>query len=171
MWDDSRFQRWVLTVKLHLIKSKVNSFKIAKLFQFQNSCLSHDFQWLFSLLRTTVKGPFCDHNMLFLWHTSIDGQKCLISKFLIESEVAIVSYVCFTVSYCCIGQLINGNYYVDIINRQFGRLFYQTSEFARNILDTNLMYLKDATDVKISTFWRKMWRGWDCGSRNGPLTF
>ncbi len=45
-----------------------------------------------------------------------------------------------------------GNYYVDIVNRQFDRLFRQTNEFAKNILHTNIMYPKASADVKISTF-------------------
>ncbi len=42
------------------------------------------------------KGPLCDLNMLRLWYQ-------LISKFSVNSEVAFVSYACFTVSHCCIG--------------------------------------------------------------------
>ncbi len=53
----------------------------------------------------------------FLWHKSIDMDKH-ISKFSVDSEVAFVSYACFTVSYCCIGHYVC-NYYADIINRQF----------------------------------------------------
>ncbi len=48
---------------------------------------------------------------------------------------------CFAVLNCCIGHYA-GNYYVNIINRQFGWLFRQTMiEFARNSLHTNIMYL------------------------------
>ncbi len=32
-----------------------------------------------------------------------------------------------------------GNYHVDIVNRQYRRLFRQTNEFARNTLHTNIM--------------------------------
>ena len=79
-----------------------------------------------------------------------------------------MSYACFTVSYCWVGLgHYVGNYYVDMINRQFDQLFHQTNEFAKNILHTNNMYLK-ASVVKFSTFWRKM-GGWGCGSQNGPL--
>ena len=45
-----------------------------------------------------------------------------------------------------------GNYYVDIINRQFDQIFCQTKEFACNILHTNIMDLRVSADVKISTF-------------------
>ncbi len=65
-----------------------------------------------------------------------------------------MSYACFTVSQCCIDHY-GGNFHVDMINKQFGRLFRQTNEFGRNILHTNIMYLKASTDVKISTFLAK----------------
>ena len=48
-------RRVLMIVKLHPIKSKVNSpFNINKLFQFQNVCLSHSFQWV--LLATCYNG-------------------------------------------------------------------------------------------------------------------
>ena len=53
--------------------------------------------------------------------------------------------------------LYGGNFYVNIVNRQFGQLFRQISEFARNILHTNIMYLKAAADVKILIFLEKNW--------------
>ncbi len=56
-----------------------------------------------------------------------------------------MSYACFT-EY--IGHY-GGNFYVDDINRQFGRLFHQINEFARNILHTNIIYLKASAEVKI----------------------
>ncbi len=63
-----------------------------------------------------------------------------------------MSYACFTVSYYCIGHYVV-NYYVDIINRQFGPLFRQTNAFARSILNTNFVYLKASADQH---FWRKL---------------
>ena len=30
-----------------------------------------------------IKGPYCDHKMLFLWHSSVDEH---ISKFSVDSE-------------------------------------------------------------------------------------
>ena len=45
---------------------------------------------------------------------------------------------------------------------------YFTEQMSRNILHTSIMNLKASADVKISTFWRKMW-GWGCGSQNEPL--
>ncbi len=43
------------------------------------------------------------------------------------------------------------------------------NEFARTIVNTNIVYLKASADIKISTFWRKMGgQGW--GSQNGPLS-
>ncbi len=80
-----------------------------------------------------------------------------------------MNYTCFTVSYCCIAHHV-GNYYVNIINGHIYRLFRQTNEFARNIVHTNITYLKASADVKISTFLEK--NGGDeavCGSQNGPL--
>ena len=47
------------------------------------------------------------------------------------------------------------NYYVDIINRQHCQLFRQTNEFAKNILLTNIVFLKTSADVKISTTKKK----------------
>ncbi len=39
------------------------------------------------------KGPFCDSNMLFLWHSSVDIVKISpISKFLVNSKAAFVNY-------------------------------------------------------------------------------
>ena len=51
--------------------------------------------------------------------------------------------------------LYGGNFYVNIVNRQFGQLFSQISEFTKNILHTNIMYLMAAADVNISPFWEK----------------
>ena len=57
MWGHSKFTLtygYLMSVKLCPIKSEVNSHpKMAKLFWFQNSNLSHDFQWL--LLAATVE--------------------------------------------------------------------------------------------------------------------
>ncbi len=38
------------------------------------------------------KGPFHDHCMLLLWHSSVDRQHKLIAKYPVNSEVAFVSY-------------------------------------------------------------------------------
>ena len=81
-------------------------------------------------------------------------QKKLSSKLSVDFEVAFVSYARFTVSYCCIGHYV-GNYYVDIINRQFDRLFPQTNEIAWNTLHINITYLKASADVKILNFLEK----------------
>ncbi len=35
--------------------------------------------------------------------------------------------------------------------------FHQTNEFARNILHTNILYLKASTAVKIATFFGEIW--------------
>ena len=74
-----------------------------------------------------------------------------MSNFSVDSEVSFVIYACFTVLYCCTGHYA-GNYYVDIINSQFDRLFRQANEFTRNILPTIIVYLKASADVNISTF-------------------
>ncbi len=74
-------------------------------------------------------------------------QNKLISKFVVTSEIAFVSYAHFNVLYCFIGHNV-GNYYVDIINRQFYRLFRQTNEFARTILHTNIMHQKASADIE-----------------------
>ena len=65
----------------------------------------------------SFKGPFCNPNMLFLWHSSGDiyRQNKVFSKFSFDSEVAFASYAHFTVSYCYLGHYV-GNYYVDIID-------------------------------------------------------
>ena len=66
-----------------------------------------------------------------------------------------MSYARFTVSYCCIDHYVGTcNNYVDIINSQLADyLAKQNNEFAKNVLHTNIMYLKASADV---TFWRKM---------------
>ncbi len=51
--------------------------------------------------------------------------------------------------------MVHGNFYVDIINRQLDRLFRQASDFVRNVLHINIMYLKASADVNISTFLEK----------------
>ncbi len=66
-----------------------------------------------------LKGPFCNPNIQFSWHSSVDRDKIsYASKFPVDSEVALVSYARNIASYCCIGHHV-GNYDVDIINRQF----------------------------------------------------
>ena len=40
--------------------------------------------------------------------------------------------------------------------RQFRQLFRQTNKFAKNILNTNSVYLKASADIQISTFMSKM---------------
>ena len=49
-------------------------------------------------------------------------------------------YTCLPVLYSFIDHYV-GNYNVNIINQWFSQLFYQTNQLARNILDTNNMYL------------------------------
>ena len=60
-------------------------------------------------LEESVKGPFCDPNMLFLWQRSV-GQTWnkLVSKFSVNSEILFVTYARFTVS------VTIGHYYVGI---------------------------------------------------------
>ena len=92
--------------------------------------------------------------MLFLWHGSVDiGKMSLFPNFQLILRLRVWVHARFTVSYCCIGRYF-GNYYVDIINRQID-WFRQTNECARNILHTNIMYLKATVDVKHSTFLEK----------------
>ena len=80
-----------------------------------------------------------------------------ISKFSVDSEVCFVCELCmFTVSYSCIGHYV-GNYYVDVRNRQLGRLFRQTNKFARNIFHTKFVYPKASADVNISIFFGEKW--------------
>ena len=67
-----------------------------------------------------------------------------------------MSYALFTVSHCCIDHYVD-NYYVNIINRLFDRLFRQTNEFAKYVLHRNIMYLKASADVNISTFFGEKW--------------
>ena len=45
---------------------------------------------------------------------------------------------------------------MDVKNRQFDLVFFQTNEFARNILHTDI-HLKASADTKISTFLEKKW--------------
>ena len=91
-------------------------------------------------------------------------QNKLVSKFSADSKFAFVSYAYFTVLFCWIGHYV-ANYYVNIINRKFDRLFCQTNEFARNTLHTNIMYLKASADAKIWTFFGE---NWGCGPWNEP---
>ncbi len=100
-----------------------------------------------SFIITNLKVHFCNPNMLFY------RQNKLVSKFSVDSEVAFVSYAWFT---------------VDIINRQFGRLFRQINKFARNICTQTLCTQRLLLNVKISTFLGGKW-GWGCGSRNISL--
>ncbi len=50
-------------------------------------------------------------------------KKCIFLNFQSDSEVAFMSYARFTVLYCCIGHDV-GNYYVNIINRQFDLYYF-----------------------------------------------
>ncbi len=57
-----------------------------------------------------------------------------------------------------------------VINRQFSRLFRQTNESARNILHTNIVYLKASADVKSQLFGIKMGRGDEAvDHEHGPI--
>ena len=78
-------------------------------------------------------------------------QNKLISKFAVDSNIAFVSYTQFTVSFCCIGQYV-GIYVVNMHKSTIWQLFRQPNELAENILQTNIMYLKAFTGVKISIF-------------------
>ncbi len=109
--------------------------------------------------------------MLFLWQSSVDKDK--ISSFPNFQLIPRLRLWVMNIFLHCIlaaGHYV-GYYYVDIITRQFDQLLRQTYEFARNILHTNIMYLKASADVKIATFLKKNGGGggWDCGSRNGPF--
>ena len=55
-----------------------------------------------------------------LIYCPLQNDKKHISKFSVDSEVAFVSYGHY-----------GGNYYVDIRNRQFDRLFRQSNEFSK----------------------------------------
>ncbi len=77
------------------------------------------------------KGPFCNPNMLFLWHKSIDRDK--ISVFpnfqsiprLRKYELCLFYWIIMLHRpQCC--QLL-------CPNRHFDQLFHKTNEFARNI--------------------------------------
>ncbi len=77
--------------------------------------------------------------MLLLWHTLVDMDKNIAYfQILVVSKVVFVSYAYFTVSNCCIGHYI-GNYYVDIINRQFDRLFQQANMNLQEIFCTQTL--------------------------------
>ncbi len=99
----------------------------------------------------SLKGPFCNLTMIFLWHSSVDIDK--ISLF--PNFRSILSFRLWVMHVLLYYRNVGGNFHVDIIKRQFGRLFRETNEFARNILLTNIMYLKASADVKISTFLEK----------------
>ncbi len=70
------------------------------------------------------KCPFCNPHIVTFMAKLVDRQNKLISKFLVDSEVALVLNACFTVlsiSYCCMATMlviIN----IEKINRQFDRL-------------------------------------------------
>ncbi len=88
------------------------------------------------------KGPFCNPGMLFFCLSSVDIiQNNVISKFSVNSDV-FASSAQFTVSHCCIGQYMYGG----ILKCQhliYANLMISlTSESARNILHTNIMYPK-----------------------------
>ena len=102
--------------------------------------------------------------MLFLCHSLVHVDKIsLFPNFQSDSKVSFVMYVCFTASYCH----YVGNYYVDIINRQFGLFTKQMN--LQELFHTNIMYLK--ADVKVTTFSEKKWRRGDktVDHKNGPL--
>ena len=106
----------------------------------------------------TIKQTRCSEKRRLYSAVDIDKTSKLISKFPVNSEVVFMSYacLCFTVSYCGIG------YYawhlLCLHNKStIQRLFHQTIEFARNISYTNILYLKNSTDVKILTFFGEKW--------------
>ena len=93
--------------------------------------------------------------MFSLWHSSVNIHK-LISKFSVDSDVVFMhnlSYAQFTVSYFVFHFV--GICNVDMYKSTILRFFCQTIEFARNIMHTNIMYLKASIGAKITTFFRK----------------
>ncbi len=117
-----------------------------------------------------LKVHFFNPNMIFLWHSSVDSIDKISFIFPRFWSFVCELWTYFTASECCTGNYV-GICYVDIINRQFGRLFCQTKEFAGNILHTIIMYLNLLQLMEISDFFGEKWRGCGCGSWNGPLTY
>ncbi len=91
----------------------------------------HDFNilcwWHSSVDTDNVEGPFCDPNMLYLWHISVDIDKIsLLSNWFWGCVCELCSFYWIVLLHRPLYATI-GNYYVDIINRLFGRLFRQTN--------------------------------------------
>ena len=125
--------------------------------------VSPNFNWI-------LKVHFVILTWFFLWHFSVGIDKISLGLFQNFQLILSFSLLFMHVLYRNVASIghYSGNFHVDIINRQFGRLSHQTNEFASNILHTKIMYLKGSADVKMSTFFEKYGR-WGCGSRNGPL--
>ena len=70
-------------------------FRVIKKVNFPNIHTKSLIQLL--ILYNSIKGQFHDPSVVMLCHSSVDRQYELISKFPGNSEVAFVSYGCFTV--------------------------------------------------------------------------
>ena len=87
------------------------------------------------------KESFSDPNMIFYDIVCDSRYIDKISLFPNFQSILRLCYACFAVSYTVALCHYVGNYYVDIINRQFSQLFRQTSEFVRNVF-TQSLYLQ-----------------------------